>query len=309
MNTSILVVGSVALDSVTTPFGQVTEVLGGSATYFSMAASYYCPVSLVAVVGEDFPASHLDRLRRRGVNLAGLEVRPASRTFRWRGEYGYDLNMARTLETQLNVFEGFRPRLPATARAAEFVFLANIDPDLQAEVLAQLTRPRLVACDTMDYWIASKRAALLRVLRSVDVVLVNEGEARALGGQVNVVRAAREILRLGPKSLVIKRGEYGALLFNGTGQVFAAPAYPMEQPLDPTGAGDSFAGGFMGSLARHGAPDGPLDRRAMTQAIIHGSVLASFAVETFSVDRLSGLTPEQIAQRYREFQALTAFEG
>ena len=305
---SILVVGSVALDSVKTPFGQVTEVLGGSATFFSLAARYYVPVGVVAVVGEDFPQAHLDLLRRRQIDLAGLEVKPG-RTFRWRGEYGYDLNAARTLETQLNVFEGFRPRLPAAARSAEVVFLANIDPDLQWEVLQQVsnggaTPPRrLIACDTMDYWIEGKRDALLRVLHAVDILLINAGEARALGGEVNVVRAARAILQMGPKTVVIKRGEYGALMFHGR-SVFAAPAYPLEQPLDPTGAGDSFAGGFMGCLARRRS----LDPRAMAQAVIHGSVLASFAVETFSVERLNSLTQEAIEQHYHEFLALTVFE-
>ncbi|HUK67041.1 MAG TPA: PfkB family carbohydrate kinase [Anaeromyxobacteraceae bacterium] len=299
---SLLVVGSIALDSVQTPFGRREEVLGGSATYFSTAASFFGPVKLVATVGEDFPEEHVAFLAGRGVDLEGLERRPG-RTFRWKGRYDLDLNQAHTLATELNVFADFRPHLPESYRTSEYVFLGNIDPDLQRLVLDQVHAPRFVACDTMNFWIASKRESLLKTLRRVDMLFVNDAEARQLGGDHNVVKAARRILTLGPRTLVVKRGEYGALLFSGE-RIFAASAYPLASLFDPTGAGDSFAGGFMGYLARGGREDAGVLRRA----IVLGGVLASFAVERFSLERLKSLTSEEIRARYAEFRELVYFD-
>jgi len=299
---ALLVVGSVALDSLETPFGVREDVLGGSATYFSTAASFFAPVQVVAVVGEDFPEAHVQFLRGRGVDLAGLERRPG-RTFRWSGRYEFDLNQAHTLDTQLNVFADFRPELPEGFRDSSHVFLGNIDPELQLRVLDQIRAPRIVAADTMNFWIASRRAALLEVLRRVDLLFVNDAEARQLAGEHNIVRAARAILSFGPRAVVVKRGEYGALFFAGN-DVFASSAYPLAELFDPTGAGDSFAGGFMGYLARSGS----LDASAMRRAMVVGSVLASFAVERFSLDRLRDLGPEEIRARYAEFRRLAHFD-
>lgn len=299
----ILVVGSVAFDSVETPFGKVEEVLGGSGTYFSTSSSFFTDVKLVAVVGEDFPAAHLDFLRSRNIDLAGLQTAPG-RTFRWQGRYGFDLNEAQTLDTQLNVFETFRPQLPPGYDEEEIVFLANIDPELQLEVLQQVRRPQLVACDTMNFWIDGKREALLKTLRFVDILLINEGEARQLAGEANLVKAARIILALGPKTLVIKRGEYGVLMFTAH-SIFSAPAYPLETVFDPTGAGDTFAGGFIGYLAANR----DFSEAAMRKAIIFGSVMASFTVEDFSLRRLQSIVYSEIEDRYRKFKALTDFAG
>ncbi len=244
----LLVVGSVALDSVETPFGKVQEALGGSATYFSYSASFFTRVRLVAVVGQDFPETHLRLLEDRGVDIGGLQV-ASGRTFRWTGEYGYDLNEAKTLDTQLNVFAEFRPELDEDRGRVPYLFLANIDPELQLEVLHQMKeRPRLVALDTMNFWIQGKRDALRRVLAEVDVVTVNDGEARRLASEPNLIRAARAISAMGPRTVIVKRGEYGALLMTD-GALFFVPAYPLESVYDPTGAGDTFAGGFMGYLA------------------------------------------------------------
>ncbi|HZS12078.1 MAG TPA: PfkB family carbohydrate kinase [Nitrospirales bacterium] len=298
----LLVVGSVALDTVKTPFGEAAEVLGGSATYFSTAASFFTGVDLIAVVGEDFPAAHLEFLKSRKIDLAGLE-RAKGQTFRWKGEYTYQLNEARTLDTRLNVFEQFRPRIPAAYREPYMLFLGNIDPELQLDVLNQVKRPALVACDTMNFWIEGKRDALWRTLSQVDALIINDGEARALGGDPNLVKVAQDVLARGPRYLIVKRGEYGVLLFTRT-QTFGAPAYPLERVSDPTGAGDTFAGGFMGYLARHG----DLSEPTMRQAIIFGSVMASFTVEAFSLDRLRTLTYAEVEQRFREFKRLTHFE-
>ena len=246
----LLVVGSVALDTVKTPFGEAAEVLGGSATYFSTSASYFTAVDLIAVVGEDFPSQHLAFLKSRGIDLAGLERRPGS-TFRWKGEYTHQLNEAHTLDTKLNVFETFRPKIPESYRSPEVLFLGNIDPELQLDVLQKLPRPPLVACDTMNFWINGKRDALWRVLEKVDILIVNDGEARALGGDSNLMKVAQRVLSRGPKHLIIKRGEYGVLMFDQK-QVFGAPAFPLEDVRDPTGAGDTFAGGFLGYLAATG---------------------------------------------------------
>ncbi|HEU5395197.1 MAG TPA: PfkB family carbohydrate kinase [Candidatus Methylomirabilis sp.] len=298
----ILVVGSVAYDTVRTPFGEGTEVLGGSAAYFAVAAAFFADVRLVAVVGEDFAEEHLQLLRERHVDLEGLSRVPG-RTFRWRGEYGFDLNEAKTLETHLNVFAAFRPRIPPAYRESEIVFLANIDPDLQREVLGQVAAPKLVAADTMNFWITGKPEALRETLQQVHTLLVNDAEARMLAGEPNLVKAARKILSWGPRSLVIKRGEYGALMFSD-GWWFSAPALPLEQILDPTGAGDSFAGGFLGYLANTG--NFSLDN--VRKAVIMGSVMASFAVEDFSLRRLTRLTYPEIEARYRQFKELARFE-
>jgi sugar/nucleoside kinase (ribokinase family) len=299
----LLVVGSVALDTVQTPFGRAQEALGGSATFFSYAASFFTPVRLVATVGQDFPEPHIKLLRDRGVDTRGLRV-AAGQTFRWSGEYGYDLNEARTLDTQLNVFADFRPELDDEQARTPYLFLANIDPEVQLEVLRQMRgRPRLVALDTMNFWINGKRDALLRVLREVDIITINDGEARQLAEEPNLVKAARKISALGPRSVVVKRGEYGALLLDDGG-FFVVPAYPLEAVFDPTGAGDTFAGGFMGYLAFRDRTDTPTVRRAM----VYGSVMASFTVEDFSLNRLTQLDAREIDQRYAEFEVLMRLE-
>jgi sugar/nucleoside kinase (ribokinase family) len=300
---SLLVVGSVAFDSVETPFGKVDNVLGGSATYFSTSASFFTDVNLVAVVGEDFPEEHVAFLRSRNIDLRGL-ARDPGKTFHWRGRYGFDLNEAQTLETQLNVFASFRPRIPAAYADAEYLVLANIDPELQLEVLGQVRQPRVVACDTMNYWITSKPEALRQVIARADFFIINEGEARQLAGEANLVKAARKIMDIGAKNLIIKRGEYGVLMFT-PGAVFAAPAYPLEEVYDPTGAGDTFAGGFMGYLAN----TGNLGEEGVRQAIVCGSVMASFTVEDFSLERLKRLEYREIEARYRSFKKMTHFEG
>lgn len=298
---SILVVGSVAYDTVETPFGQAERVLGGSATYFSVSASFFADVRLMAVVGEDFSPEDTDLLQSRNVDLAGLSRHPGL-TFHWQGRYGYDLNEAQTLATHLNVFEQFRPEVPESYRDSDCLVLANIDPELQLEVLRQMGRPPVIACDTMNFWISGKRDALLKVIGQVDFFIINEGEARQLAGEANLVKAARRILDMGVRNLIVKRGEYGVLMFSADG-VFAAPAYPLEEVFDPTGAGDTFAGGFMGYLANTGdySPQG------VRQAIVAGSVMASFTVEDFSLERLKRLTYGEIAERFRLFKELTDF--
>ncbi len=299
----ILVIGSVAFDSVETPFGRGDDVLGGSATYFSTSASFFTGVQLVAVVGEDFPDEPRQFLTSRGVDLTGLQTRPG-KTFRWKGRYGYDLNEAQTLETHLNVFETFHPELPESYRQAKFVFLANIDPELQLEVLQQVEKPKLIACDTMNFWIDGKRDALVRTLGHVDILVINEAEVRQLADEANLVKASRSVLTMGPKTLVVKRGEYGVLVFTEH-SIFSAPAYPLEEVFDPTGAGDTFAGGFMGYLAA----TNNLSDETIRKATVFGSVMASFTVEAFSLDRLRKLTWAEIEDRFRRFQTLTAFEG
>jgi sugar/nucleoside kinase (ribokinase family) len=301
--TDLVVVGSVALDSVKTPFGQVTEALGGSATYFAYAASFFTQVRVVAAVGADFPREHLSLLDQRGVDISALQVVAGKKTFRWTGEYGFDLNEARTLDTQLNVFAEFKPVLPAAFKKAGFLSLANIDPELQLDVLRQMEQPLLTALDTMDFWIEGKREALLRVLAEVDVILINDAEARMLAREPNLIKAARSIIDLGPRVVVVKRGEYGSLLVSD-GQFFFAPAYPLESVFDPTGAGDTFAGGFMGYLAQHGTVDSAAVRRAM----VLGAVMASFTVEDFSLERLKRLDPKEIEQRFEVVQEMVRFE-
>jgi sugar/nucleoside kinase (ribokinase family) len=299
----ILVVGSVALDSVKTPFGEVSRVVGGAATYFSVAASFFADVRVVAVVGADF-GPHLARVfDNRRIDLAGLQQVPGD-TFRWKGEYGFDLNSRETIYTHLNVFEQFTPVIPESYRLSPFVFLGNIHPSLQKQVLDQVRGPRLIGADTMNYWIERTPDELRDVLRRVDVLLINDAEARQLAGEANLVKAARIIQAMGPRTLVIKRGEHGVLMTRPEGGFFAAPAMPLEVVFDPTGAGDTFAGGFMGYLA---SCDSVTDS-TLVRAIIYGSTLASFAVEDFSVDRLLRLTQEEIAARFAEFKTLTHFD-
>ena len=298
---SLLVVGSVAFDTVETHAGRREDVLGGSATFFSTAASFFTPVRLVAVVGEDFPEQHVLELKARGVDTSGLQRQPG-KTFRWEGRYD-DLNEATTLDTQLNVFEHFKPDLPAGFESSDYVFLANIDPVLQGQVLDQIRAPRLVALDTMNFWIEDvipgKRAALEAVVSRVDLLFVNDKEAELLSGEENVVKAAQRIRDMGPSTVVIKRGEFGALMFSDDG-TFAVPAMPLEEVIDPTGAGDSFAGGFMGFLVASGRVDSDGIRRAA----VAGSVTASFAVEDFSLDRLKSLDKGQVSKRYTAFRDL-----
>lgn len=298
----ILVVGSVAFDSIRTPYGEVEEALGGSASYFSISASRFGPVRLVAVVGEDFPDRHRALFERRGVDLSGLETAPG-RTFRWRGEYGAELGHAHTLETQLNVFAGFHPRLDARHRAAPWVFLANIDPDLQLEVLSQMKKPRLVLSDTMNYWIARKPERVLEVLRQVDVALLNEEEARALAGEPNLVRAADRLLEQGARAVIVKKGEHGAL-YRSPEERFITPAFPVEALADPTGAGDSFAGGFLGWIARRGRLDGD----TLRQALACGTAMASLAIEGFSPARLDEAAPAEIAGRVELLHRMVHFD-
>lgn len=294
--------GSVALDSVETPFGRAERVIGGSATYFASAACHLASVQLVGVVGEDYPVDRLAPLAACGVDLSGL-VRAPGESFFWRGRYGNDLNSAQTLETRLGVFAQFRPSIPAAFRRAPYLFLANIDPRLQLEVLQQVDAPKLVACDTMNFWIESRRDDLLTLLGRVDLITLNDGEARQLTGQPNLVHAARWILERGPKYVIIKKGEHGALMFTRE-SVFFAPAFPLETIFDPTGAGDSFAGGFMGYLAR----TDDLSDANFRRAVVVGSAMGSFAVERFSNERLLQLTPGDIDRRMAEFQALVAFD-
>ena len=296
---TILVVGSVALDSLETPAGHRNDCLGGSASYFSVGASLFAPTQVVAVVGDDFPETWLDHLRARGVNLEGLEVVKGGRTFRWRGRYGESLGDAQTLETQLNVFEHFDPKIPPHYRDAKMLFLGNIDPDLQLRVLDQLTNPHLVALDTMNFWITGKRQALERVLSRVDLLILNETEARLLSGEKNIYRAAEGVLALGPRVLVIKRGEYGAMLFHPDG-AFVAPAVPLREVVDPTGAGDTFAAGMMGYLAQAAEPD----FATLKWALLAGTVMASFACEGFSLDRLFSLTRPEVGQRLAALESL-----
>ncbi|OGQ44934.1 MAG: sugar kinase [Deltaproteobacteria bacterium RIFCSPLOWO2_02_FULL_46_8] len=301
---SILVVGSVAYDDLETPFGKKDRVLGGAATHFSASASFFTPVQLVGVVGGDFDEREITFLRARGVDFAGLQIQPEGKTFHWKGRYSFDLNEAQTLETHLNVFAQFNPALPAHFQKSPFVFLANIDPELQLKVLEQVQTPKFVAMDTMNFWISGKRSELKKTLAKVDILLINEGEARQLAGERNLVKAAKLIRSWGPKTLVIKRGEYGALLFTGEA-IFSAPAYPLEDLKDPTGAGDSFAGGFIGYLA---SQNGDLNETALKRAMICGSVMASFQVEDFGLDRMRQLTKQEINDRFQGFKVLSHFE-
>lgn len=297
----ILAVGSMALDSVKTPFGEAKDALGGSVTYFSASARFFSPVAVVAVVGKDFPKKHIRLMQKLGVNTNGLQI-AEGKTFRWKGLYDYDLNNAQTLKTELNVFESFKPKLSDENRHSNFVFLANIDPDIQTSVLNQVKRPLLTACDTMNYWIQTKKQSLLELLKGMDIFLCNDSEARQLSGQYNLIECAKWVLSRGPKLLVIKKGEHGVICFSKK-FLFLAPAFLLESVFDPTGAGDSFAGGFMGYLTR--SPK--LDERIVRRAVIYGSVLASYNVESFSLNRLAGLKPRDIESRYSLFQKVTKF--
>lgn len=300
---SILVTGTVALDSVTTPFGKLERGLGGSATHFSFSASFFTDVSLVAVVGNDFPEEHIKKFKDKNIDLEGLEIDAQGKTFFWEGKYDYDLNNAQTLITELNVLETFNPIVPESKKNTDLLFLANIDPDLQLKVIEQVNSSKLIALDTMNFWIEGKRDALLNVLKKVDILTINEGEARLLSGESNILKASKLIRSMGPKTLVIKLGEYGALLFHDD-HIFSAPGFPLEDVQDPTGAGDSFAGGFMGYLSKCGRAE--LDD--LKQAVIFGSTMASFNVSRFSCDRLIEITSQDIQRRYREFRSLSTFE-
>ena len=299
---TVLVVGSVALDSVETPFGRADEVLGGSGTFFSASASHFTPVQLVGVVGDDYPLANLEPLAAQGVDLSGLETAEGS-SFRWRGRYDHDLNSAETLETHLGVFSRFSPKIPDPFRDAPFVFLANIDPRLQLDVLSQVRKPRLVAADTMNFWIESRRPELVELLGRVDLLMLNDAEARQLTDKYNLVQAARWIMDHGPSNVVIKKGEHGAYMFSRS-TIFFAPAYPLENVFDPTGAGDSFAGGFIGYLAR----TGNVTEAGLRRAVIYGSAMGSFAVEKFSIARLLEINRTDVDRRVGEFRQLVAFE-
>ena len=296
---SLLVVGSVALDSVYTPFGETADALGGSAVYFSVAASLLHPVRVVGVVGDDFPVPELDRLAPGGIDWAGVE-RATGESFRWKGKYSYDLQSRETLETRLGVFANFQPKLPAHWHDAKYIFLGNIDPVLQLDVLEKMTAPRLVVCDTMNYWIQGKKAELMALLKRVDILLVNDSEARELSGDWNIHRAGRWILKHGPKMVVIKQGEYGALLIERE-RTFYVPAFPLEEVFDPTGAGDAFAGGFMGYLARVGSTDPAQMRRAM----VYGSAMGGFAVQGFGIRGFESIDYDAVQKRVGAFVELT----
>jgi sugar/nucleoside kinase (ribokinase family) len=296
---TLLVVGSVALDSIFTPFGETADALGGSAVYFSVAGSLLHPVQVVGVVGGDFPVHELEALASRGIDWSGVE-RAEGESFRWKGKYSYDLQSRETLETRLGVFADFQPKIPAAFRAAEYVFLGNIDPELQIGVLDQVKRPKLVVCDTMNYWIQGKRSTLLELLTRVDLLMVNDSEARELSGDWNIHRAGRWILAHGPSRVVIKQGEYGALLIEPT-RTFYVPAFPLETVFDPTGAGDAFAGGFMAYLARTGSLTEDNIRRAM----VYGAAMGSYAVEQFGIRAFDHITLPEVEVRVRAFQDLT----
>jgi len=299
---SVLVVGSVALDSVETPFGKADNVLGGSANFFSASASHLTKVSVVGVIGSDYPIEKLEPLKKRGVDYSGLE-RAEGQSFRWRGRYRHDLNSAETLETHLGVFSHFSPKIPDKLRASPYLFLANIDPRLQLDVLEQVERPKLVACDTMNFWIQSRRPDLLKLIERVDLVTLNDAEARQLTEKANLVQAAQWNMGRGPRHVIIKKVDHSASLFTEN-SIFFAPAFPLENVFDPTGAGDSFAGGFIGYLAA----TGDLSEANMRRAVIYGSVMGSFAVEKFSIDRLMTVTRPEIEQRMRDMRRLVTFE-
>jgi len=301
---SLLAVGSVAFDDLETPFGRRENILGGSVSYFSLSASHFRPVDIVAVVGQDFGPEHFKVFEGRPIGLEGL-VQVPGKSFHWKGEYGQDLNEAKTLETHLNVFAGFQPVLPERSREASFLFLGNIDPVLQLDVVKQMTRrPRWIALDTMNFWIEGAKDALLAVLKEIDILLVNETEARSLSGERNLVKAYQKIQALGPRILVVKRGEYGVSLFTPEGY-FMAPAFPLEEVHDPTGAGDTFAGGFLGYLATMKT----LDLQSMKQATLAGTVMASFTVEAFGTTRLEALTSNCIQERIHLFSDMIQVSG
>ena len=297
---SILVIGTVAFDSIKTRLAEANEVLGGSATFFAMAASLFTPVRLVAIVGKDFPQNYLNMFENHEIDLEGL-VRSEGLTFRWKGEYEENMNVRHTLETHLNVLEEFAAELPSAYRNTPYVFLANINPDLQLKVLDQLEKPKLICCDTMNLWIIHQRPDLEKVLQRVDMFIISEEEAEMLTKESNIVKAAREILKMGQFSLIIKRGGYGSILFTQQKQVFAIPAYPLENVVDPTGAGDSFAGGFLGYIASRDS----FDLETVQRAMIYGNIIASFAVEGFSVEKLSTIKRDVVRNRLSDFLIMT----
>ena len=299
---SVLVVGSIAFDTVETPYGNADDSLGGSALYFSAAASLFCPVNVVGVVGSDFDASKISFLKKRGVNLDGLYVESGS-TFRWGGRYHKDLNKRDTLFTYLNVFESFQPKIPAQYRDADYVFLANIDPTLQLQVLEQIKKPKLVVLDTMNFWISGKRPMLDEVVKRCDILILNDEEARELSDEQNLITAIKKVSSIGkPKTLIVKKGEHGAVLYH-KGAFFFVPAYPLDRVIDPTGAGDSFAGGFLGYISK----TGNMRLGTLKKALVYGSAIASFNVEDFSFNKLKALTSEELDKRFNEFKALTRF--
>jgi sugar/nucleoside kinase (ribokinase family) len=304
----IVVVGSVAYDGVETPHGKVNRMLGGACTYIALAASYFDPVRIVAVVGDDFDQADTDFLASRGIDLAGLERVPGGKTFFWQGVYSNDMNDRTTLRTDLNVFADFEPKLPESYESAEYLLLGNIQPALQRSVREQMNATRLVGGDTMNYWINDFRDELLQTLKGWDFLLINDSEARLLSGESNLKKAARKILEMGPSTLVIKRGEYGAMLFRED-QYFIVPGYLLEEVFDPTGAGDCFAGGFVGALAACGfdLKSSNVDRKELARAVIYGSVMGSFCCEKFGVERFRTLTRAEIDARYQEFKSFTDF--
>lgn len=300
---SLLVVGSVAFDAIETPIGKVDRTLGGAASYFALAASHFTPVRIVAVVGEDFTKKEEAVFRGRKINLDGLE-RAAGKSFFWSGRYSMNMNERATLATELNVFANFRPALPDSYRDSQFVFLGNIDPTLQRSVLQQMNRkPKVAALDTMNYWISGTPEALRQALKDIHILMINDDETRQLTGEHNLLRAAKAVFKMGPRTLVIKRGEHGALMIHEK-FIFSVPAFPLEEVHDPTGAGDSFAGGFMGYLASVGR----IDERTLRSAMVYGSVVGSFTVERFGVERLASITRRELAARARRFSKLTAFK-
>ena len=300
----ITVVGSIAFDAVKTPFGERERMLGGAAVHFALAASFFDEVRVVGPVGDDFGEAELDVLRARQVDVGDIERIPGGQTFFWRGEYGWDLNSRETLDTQLGVFEGFSPKLSDTSRSSEVLFLANIQPDLQLDVRSQMPGARFVALDSMNLWIDIARDSLVRVIEQVDCVILNDAELRQLTGRPNVLTAAREVVGWGPRAVVAKQGEYGAALVTAEG-FFSLPAYPLEQVIDPTGAGDTFAGGFVGYLAHH--PDSEIDHPLLTEAMAYGTALASFNVEAFGTERVEQLSGDEVTARVQELERITRF--
>lgn len=299
---SMLIVGTVATDDIVTPFASVAGVLGGSAVYAATAGSLYIPVQIVGVIGEDFPERYMDFLRQKQFDLQGLEIQEG-KTFHWAGKYHFDMNTRDTLATELNVLATFNPTLPVAYRETPFVFLANVDPNIQLRTLDQMNRPSLTVLDTMNYWIETQRDALTAVMRRTDLIMINDEELRQYTGEHSLLKAARQMLALGPRALIVKKGEHGAALVTNDGYYYA-PGYPLEDVVDPTGAGDSFAGGFLGYVARQRK----ITARELHRALIHGSVIASFTVEDFSVDRLKSVTFPDVQKRYREFASFTHFE-
>lgn len=298
----VLILGSIALDSLKTPFGTRKDVLGGSVSYASVASSLFSKTGIVGVIGEDFPQEHIELLQSKGVNIEGLET-SKGKTFRWDGYYEYDMNQAHTVDTQLNVFADFSPKIPKSYKSSEFVFLANIHPALQLNILEQLDSTKFVMLDTMNLWISTTKEELLKVISKVDLMLLNDGEARQLCDTPNLVEAANKVLEMGPSYVIIKKGEHGALLFSKSGQIFSAPAFPLEVIKDPTGAGDTFAGGFIGYLSSCDE----INFEQMKKAVVVGSALASYTAEDFSLDKLKTVTCADLCERYSEFENLSCF--